>query len=52
MEVSSQIDISHDLNYISDDTLEKIDNQVLTIAKQLAKLRTKIANNIPQTPNT
>ena len=52
MEVSSQIDISHDLNYISDDTLEKIENQVLTRAKQLAKLRTKIANNIPQIPNT
>ena len=52
MEVSSQIEIAHDLNYISDDTLENIDNQVLTIAKQLAKLRNKIINNNPQTPNT
>lgn len=52
MEVSSQIEIAHDLNYISDDTLDNKDNQVLTIAKQLAKLRNKIANNKPQTPNT
>ena len=50
METSSQIDLAHDFNYISDELLDNFDNQVMIIAKQLAKLRNKIANN--QSTNT
>ena len=39
MEVSSELELTETYRYISEDQLDKFDNQILVIIRQLAKLR-------------
>lgn len=41
MEVDCQIDIAHDLDYISQDEMESVEQQIRTIAALLSGLRSK-----------
>lgn len=54
MEVSAQIEIAETLGFIDKDTKERVDNQILTIVRQLAGLRKRIetSESNPPTPNT
>lgn len=45
MEVLCQMEISKELNYITEKQLKDIENEITIIAKQLSKLRTTLSNS-------
>lgn len=45
MEVLCQMEISKELNYVTEEQMKDIENQVTIIAKQLSKLRTTLSNS-------
>ena len=45
MEVLCQLEISKELNYITEEQMKDIENQITIIAKQLSKLRTTLSNS-------
>ena len=55
MEVLCQMEISKELNYVTEEQMKDIENQITIIAKQLSKLRTTLSNSSlnskPQTLN-
>ena len=55
MEVLCQMEISKELNYVTEEQMKDIENQIIIIAKQLSKLRTTLSNSSlnskPQTLN-
>jgi len=51
MEVSSQMDVACDLNYINQENLQEIDNQIEVIASLLSGLRNKRLSPNPLTIN-
>lgn len=51
MEVSSQMDVACDLNYINQENLQEIDNQIEVIASLLSGLRNKRLSPNPLTVN-
>ncbi len=44
MEVLCQMEISKELNYVTEEQMKDIENQITIIAKQLSKLRTTLSN--------
>ena len=45
MEVLCQMEISKELNYVTEEQMKDIENQITIIAKQLSKLRTTLSNS-------
>ena len=45
MEVLCQMEISKELNYVTEEQMKNIENQITIIAKQLSKLRTTLSNS-------
>lgn len=45
MEVLCQVEISKELNYITEEKLDVLEKQITVIAKQLSKLRTTLSNS-------
>lgn len=45
MEVLCQMEISKELNYVTEEQMNEIENQITIIAKQLSKLRTTLSNS-------
>ena len=45
MEVLCQLEISKELNYVTEKQMKDIENQITIIAKQLSKLRTTLSNS-------
>ena len=45
MEVLCQMEISKELNYVTEEQMNDIENQITIIAKQLSKLRTTLSNS-------
>ena len=45
MEVLCQMEISKELNYVTEGQMKDIENQITIIAKQLSKLRTTLSNS-------
>ena len=45
MEVLCQMEISKELNYVTEEQMKDIENQITIIAKQLSKLRTTLINS-------
>ena len=45
MEVLCQMEISKELNYVTEEQMKDIENQITRIAKQLSKLRTTLSNS-------
>ena len=43
MEVLCQMEISKELNYVTEEQMKDIENQITIIAKQLSKLRTTLS---------
>ena len=44
MEVLCQMEISKELDYVTEEQMKDIENQITIIAKQLSKLRTTLSN--------
>ena len=45
MEVLCQMEISKELNYVTEEQMKDIESQITIIAKQLSKLRTTLSNS-------
>lgn len=45
MEVLCQMEISKELNYVTEEQMKDIENQITIIAKQLSKLRATLSNS-------
>ncbi len=45
MEVLCQMEISKELDYVTEEQMKDIENQITIIAKQLSKLRTTLSNS-------
>ena len=45
MEVLCQMEISKELNYVTEEQMKDVENQITIIAKQLSKLRTTLSNS-------
>lgn len=45
MEVLCQMEISKELNYVTEEQMKDTENQITIIAKQLSKLRTTLSNS-------
>ena len=45
MEVLCQMEISKELNYVTEEQMKDIENQITISAKQLSKLRTTLSNS-------